>query len=140
MQEPAIAVEPLRMMTVAPRRRSALSYVLAAMLGVTVYTAVIVDMRPSQAEVHARAWEPYDKMEITIRKYAYEAFPKWAADHPGSVCPRSLNDLDRYMDQWHEPDPWGHDYVMTCADGKVYVASRGADGASNTADDIWSHQ
>jgi hypothetical protein len=139
MHEPAIAVEPLKMMVVAPRIRG-LGRVLAATLGVTLAVGVFVEPGTAQHKAHARAWAPFDKVELTIRKYAYQAFPKWAADHPGSICPRSLYDLDRYMDQWHEPDPWGHDYVMTCADGKVYVASRGVDGAANTADDIWSHQ
>jgi hypothetical protein len=44
------------------------------------------------------------------------------------------------MDRVDTRDPWGRDYIFTCGDGMLYVMSLGADGRSNTADDIWSHQ
>ena len=73
-------------------------------------------------------------------KYLNEAFPQWSAVHPPSACPKSLRELDRYMDKASRNDPWGREYLMTCGDGRLYIASLGPDGKANTADDIWSNQ
>lgn len=81
-----------------------------------------------------------DIAKLTVKKYAFEAYPQWRREHPSLECPRSLRALDGYMDHADQRDPWGRAYVFTCGGGKLYVASLGYDGRANTADDIWSNQ
>ena len=78
--------------------------------------------------------------QLTVKKYAYEAFPQWMADHPDRRCVKSLRELGRYMSEGDRVDPWGHKYAFTCERGAFYVASLGADGIAGTADDLWGHE
>jgi hypothetical protein len=85
---------------------------------------------------------------LLVRAYADQAFPAWAAAHPGAACPASIDELASYL---HVPaglptgtDPWRRPFVLLCgadlpagARG-VAVLSLGPDGRRNTADDIRS--
>ncbi|HEX7701601.1 MAG TPA: type II secretion system protein GspG [Kofleriaceae bacterium] len=81
---------------------------------------------------------------IDAKKYAYEAYPSWAAAHPEKACPTSLADLNEYVSRKDTKDPWGHDFKMMCgatvpAGAKgLAVLSFGPDGKEGTADDIKS--
>jgi hypothetical protein len=81
-----------------------------------------------------------DLVSLLLRAYVDEAYPKWKAEHPKEKCPSKIEDVAFYFgDNPGLPlktDPWGHDLVMSCADGKFVVYSTGPDGKPDTADDI----
>jgi hypothetical protein len=84
-----------------------------------------------------------DLANMTVKKYAYEAYPQWRASHPLETCPPTLLDLNRYMNSTNDVDPWGSHYRMFCGlneHGKqrIVVQSFGEDALAYTADDIWS--
>jgi hypothetical protein len=139
MREPAIAAESEPLVPDKYERCPlTMRSVFAATLAVVAYVGVVAPKhRPVYACFPATR---VDVAKLAVTKYANEGYPAWARDHGRRTCPASLYELDPYMPTWHQPDPWGHAYFSTCADGKIYVGSLGADGKSNTADDIWSHQ
>jgi hypothetical protein len=77
---------------------------------------------------------------ITVRKYAYEAYPIWATAHPDRACPDRLADLDDYMGGADGIDPWGGRYQFACGPSVrgLWVRSAGEDGMYNTDDDVRS--
>jgi hypothetical protein len=85
-----------------------------------------------------------DIARATVKKYAYEAYPSWSVEHPYPACPRSVLELNDWMNNKDARDPWGSSYFVLCgstlppgAKG-IGVASAGEDGAFGTADDITS--
>ncbi len=91
-----------------------------------------------------RAKAQHDLAQLTVEKYAYEAFPQWAMQHPDKACPAKLAELDEYMSAKDRDDPWGHPYAMKCganlppgAKG-IAVYSFGEDGKDGTCDDVQS--
>ncbi len=81
-----------------------------------------------------------DVAKMTVRDYAYKAYPEWAAEHPGE-CPRTVADLAPWLDKHDDRDPWGNRYLAVCAPrGLRVVISAGMDGTFGTADDIRSDQ
>ena len=85
-----------------------------------------------------------DIAKATVKKYAFEAYPSWAAAHPDKACPDKLEDLNEYMNNKDIKDPWGGLYKMMCganlppgAKG-LAVMSPGEDGKDGTTDDIKS--
>jgi hypothetical protein len=92
-----------------------------------------------------------DKQLIKIvkdltKKYAYEAYPQWAASHPDKACPVNLAELDEYIGRKDDLDAWKHPYKMFCGANMpagvkgIGVLSFGPDGKEGTADDIKSWQ
>ena len=85
-----------------------------------------------------------DIAKATVKKYAFEAYPSWAAAHPDKSCPEKLEDLNEYMNNKDAKDPWGGQYKMLCganlpAGAKgIAVQSPGEDGKEGTGDDIKS--
>ena len=85
-----------------------------------------------------------DITKLKLKKYAYEAYPSWAAAHPDKSCPDKLEDLNEYMNNKDIKDPWGGQYKMLCgpnlpAGAKgLAVTSPGEDGKEGTGDDIKS--
>lgn len=85
-----------------------------------------------------------DVASMAAKKYAFEAYPSWAAAHPDKACPDRLVDLNEYMNEKDTKDPWGNDYKMFCganlpAGARGFaVLSAGEDGKEGTADDIKS--
>lgn len=85
-----------------------------------------------------------DIARVTAKKYAYEAYPQWAAAHADKECPDTITALDEYVNAKDHVDPWGHAYLMKC--GKdlpagvrgMAVSSAGPDGTPGTDDDITS--
>jgi IPT/TIG domain-containing protein len=99
---------------------------------------------PIMQSVGPRGDSRADIAAVTVKKYAFEAFPQWSAAHPDKACPDRLTDLDEYMNGSPTKDPWGRDYRMLCgatlpagARG-LGVVSAGEDGKIDTADDIKS--
>jgi hypothetical protein len=85
-----------------------------------------------------------DLAKLTVEKYAFEAYPRWAMSHPDKSCPSSLGDMAEYMNAKSPNDPWGKPYVMLCGADLprgvkgVAVLSFGPDQLRDTADDIKS--
>jgi len=85
-----------------------------------------------------------DIAKATVKKYAFEAYPSWAAAHPDKSCPEKLEDLNEYMNNKDAKDPWGGQYKMLCganlpAGAKgIAVQSPGEDGKEGTGDDVKS--
>lgn len=85
-----------------------------------------------------------DTASLTVKKYAYEAYPSWAIAHPDTSCPDRLEDLNEYMNTKDTKDPWGGNYRMMCGPNLpagargLAVMSPGEDGKEGTADDVKS--
>jgi hypothetical protein len=108
--------------------------ILALVMGLVVGPKVMKMFGESKVDI-ARA---------TVNKYAYEAYPSWAAAHPDKGCPDRLEDLNEYMNNKDIMDPWQHPYKMLCgqqlppgAKG-LAVVSAGEDGKDGTGDDVKS--
>jgi Type II secretion system (T2SS), protein G len=91
-----------------------------------------------------RASSKVDIAKITVKRYAFEAYPMWSAEHPDKACPDRLADLNDYMKTNDTKDPWGQPYKSFCgptlppgAKG-LAVLSLGEDAKEGTADDIKS--
>jgi hypothetical protein len=74
--------------------------------------------------------------QLTVQKYANEAYPQWRWVHPLESCAR-LVALNVYMHRIDIDDPWGHEYQVRC-DRFFEVLSLGDDGTLGTADDVSS--
>jgi hypothetical protein len=77
----------------------------------------------------------------TVKKYAFEAFTQWAAQHPGQACPAAVAELNEYMNNKDDLDPWGNRYQLICWPRSsllpaVAVRSAGPDGRWGGGDDI----
>lgn len=85
-----------------------------------------------------------DTTKIKLKKYAYEAYPSWAAAHPDKQCPDKIADLNEYMNGNDSNDSWGRPIKMLCganlpAGAKgVALLSAGEDGKEGTDDDLKS--
>ena len=85
-----------------------------------------------------------ERAKLTVKKYAFEAYPEWAAAHPDTACPAKIEALQKFLTKADTKDPWGHGYKMSC--GKdlppgvrgLAVLSLGPDGKVGTRDDIKS--
>jgi hypothetical protein len=96
---------------------------------------------PSESPTGGPAMDKADLVQLLLRAYAEEAYPKWQADHPKQKCPATLAEVAKYFGE--DPglpvlqDPWGHDLVMTCNDKDGFkVSSVGPDGTPGTDDDV----
>lgn len=103
-----------------------------------------IEKCPPAPPPRKRAKPAPEQARVVAQKYAFEAYPSWAASHPDLACPTSLADLDEYMNGEGGKDPWGHPYEMSCgADVPagvkgLGVRSGGPDGKLGSADDIRS--
>jgi len=108
--------------------------IIALVMGLVVGPRVLKYFGKSRVEI----------AKATVQKYAFEAYPSWAAEHPDKTCPDKLEDLNEYMNNKDTKDPWAGQYKMLCganlpAGAKgVAVTSPGEDGKDGTADDIKS--
>jgi prepilin-type N-terminal cleavage/methylation domain-containing protein len=108
--------------------------ILALVMGLVVGPRVMKMFGESKVDI-ARA---------TVRKYAFEAFPSWAAANPSKACPDDLSSLNEYMNNKDNKDPWGQPYKMMCGQNLppgakgIAVMSNGEDQKEGTADDIKS--
>ncbi|MBA3821590.1 MAG: hypothetical protein H0X17_22090 [Deltaproteobacteria bacterium] len=76
-------------------------------------------------------------------RYAFEAYPSWAAENFDRTCPVRLAELDDYAARRGSlaaRDPWGTAYRLRCGPGVVgiHVGSAGPDGRFDTSDDVAS--
>ena len=106
--------------------------------------AVIVLFAACKSNDSERAKQQHDVAQLTVEKYAFEAYPSWAQAHPDKQCPAKLAELDEHMSSSNTGDPWGHPYAMKCgadlpkgARG-IAVYSLGEDGKDGTCDDVQS--
>jgi hypothetical protein len=135
----AVACEAptLQPMSFSPGPLSARSWFAATLVALLIVGLIAEPRREHHGSLRE---SKVDIIRMTTAKYAYEAFPQWAADHPDRACPTSLRDLHPYMERRDTKDPYGEEYVFTCGGGKLYAMSLGADGTAGTADDVWSHE
>lgn len=96
---------------------------------------------PRVMSAFGQAKEKTAKMEV--KDLAYNAFPRWQADHEDAACPASLDDLKKYTNKAKLKDPWGSAYEMRCGDGAPEgqdfgVLSPGKDKRPGTDDDVRS--
>lgn len=122
-----------------PCRRPDRRYTIGATLVATIITATIAAMITLPRVFVPFGESKADIGRLTIKKYAYEAFPSWVAANPNATCPPSLRDLNAYMHTRDIIDPWGTPYRMYCGDHGIVVHSFGEDGIYGTTDDLWSH-
>ena len=107
--------------------------IIAIVMGLLVGPMVMRYFEDSKKETTA----------IKVRKFAYEAYPAWAAVNHKS-CPDNLSDLNQYMNDQSAKginDGWGNPLEMSCNRPGVQgfaVWSHGKDGQPDTADDIKS--
>lgn len=134
----------------SPGRRRVVRQVCRYVLGGASAIFVVSLVAAAVAPRHACCGESKgEDTKIKVRKYAHEAYPAWAVEHPDRACPDRLSDLNVYTNDQSASatrDHWGSPLVMLCganlpagAKGLV-VASSGEDGELGTADDIWSHE
>ena len=108
--------------------------ILALVMGLVVGPRVMQMFGKSRGQIAA----------MTAKKYADEAYPTWAASHPGQSCPQRLEELNEYMNSKDVKDPWGGTYKMYCgsdlpANAKgIAIQSPGEDGKEGTPDDVKS--
>ena len=108
--------------------------ILALVMGLVVGPRVMKMFGESKGDI-ARA---------TAKKYAFEAYPSWAAAHADKACPDTIADLNEYMNDKEANDAWGRPMKMMCgqtlppgAKG-LAVMSLGEDGKEGTEDDLKS--
>jgi hypothetical protein len=84
---------------------------------------------------------------FAVKRYAFEAYPAWAIEHPQRECPGSLQELDAYSNgPSQHRDAWGHPLELRCGRGLpepthgVWIRSAGPDGEFDTEDDLTSAQ
>lgn len=88
---------------------------------------------------------PVDRAKLMVMKFAVEAFPQWAHEHPDKTCPSAIDELIEFMDYKSAVDPWGNRVKLLCppnlppgARGGIAIVSAGEDGKEDTADDVRS--
>ena len=85
-----------------------------------------------------------DTTKIKLKKYAYEAFPSWSAQHPDKACPEKIADLNEYMNNDDSNDAWGKPIKMLCGSNlppgakTIALMSSGPDTKDGTEDDLKS--
>jgi len=77
-----------------------------------------------------------------LKRYVFEAYPLWSRAYPERDCPRSLNELSRYLPSHMPVDAWGVPVELRCGVSvpfgvrRLWVRSAGADRAFDTSDDL----
>jgi hypothetical protein len=101
----------------------------------------------TQAQIQALSGGGDDPKRVAAhdaKKYAFEAYPQWAVEHPDKACPGALAELREFTSFDSDNDPWGHPYRMMCGPSLppgakgVAIQSAGPDGQFDTADDVRS--
>jgi hypothetical protein len=98
---------------------------IATVLAIGLSTTVLVGLVAGPRRTCCGGESKVDIAKATVKKYAFEAYPSWAAAHLFDECPRSLLELNEYMNNKDIRDPWGRDYFMVCGNGKFLVFSAG---------------
>jgi general secretion pathway protein G len=116
----------------------------AAARGVTLVEVLIVVaiMALLGGSVGFYALQQYKKAEkATAEEDARnlrKAIELWQVQNSESTCP-TIGQLvaDKQLNSDSRPtDPWGQEWVFSCADDEIYVQSNGPDRKAGTADDI----
>jgi hypothetical protein len=92
----------------------------------------------AQPGYSCRGGSKVDVAKVTVKMYAFEAYPQWREANPDRACPSSLLELRPWMTTTDVRDPWGGGYVMRCETPTFGVFSAGEDGIYGTEDDIKS--
>lgn len=118
-------------------RRSA----MIGLIGFLALTAVVVEGPRRMCSFGS------SKVEIaqrTVKKYAFEAYPRWRLGQPDRSCPASLVELNDYMNNKDIRDPYGAEYQWSCGTyagrTKLNVWSLGEDQILGSSDDIRSSE
>ena len=111
--------------------------IIALVMGFLVGPRVMEQFREGETQVG----------RMMVKQVADQAYPQWSLNHPGEQCPKSLSELQKYMNNPKKEikDPWGSELVMMCGDqapddvsSGFAVLSPGKDRKQGTEDDIKS--
>ncbi len=142
MRPPSTAIEPAIRPHV-PRSRYRLGASRSRRATFAIVAVGVVGLVGYGLVANARICGGPSKMDIgrlTVKKYAYEAFPAFRYANPGRVCPANLGELNTWMDSDGVKDPWGTEYVMHCSQVGIVVRSAGEDRKHGTGDDLGSNE
>jgi hypothetical protein len=106
--------------------------VVGSVLLIAPVVAMLEQRHPSEPDLA-------DVTKSIVRRFAYEAFPQWAATNHADACPASLAMLEPYLAR-DAVDAWDVPLELRCGSSYrgAYVRSAGADRRFDTADDITS--
>lgn len=106
--------------------------VFAATLLILPVAAMLESRHPARPHLE-------DVTQAIVRRFAFEAFPQWAATNHVDACPASLAALEPYVAR-DAVDAWDMPLELRCGAGYrfAYVRSAGPDHRFDTADDISS--
>lgn len=108
---------------------------LTAVLCAPLVLLALASLPPSSCKRVSRA----DAAGMLVRKYAFEAFPQWAAVNHVQACPQTIDELTPFASN-KARDPWGTTLELRCGHGiRSYVRSAGPDLTFDTDDDISSN-
>ncbi|HEX4454299.1 MAG TPA: prepilin-type N-terminal cleavage/methylation domain-containing protein [Kofleriaceae bacterium] len=126
------------------RRRAQRGMTLLEIMIVLAILALVMGLVVGPKVMKMFGQSRVDIAKMTVNKYANEAYPHWASEHPGKACPDSLQELNEYMNNKDTKDPWGSEYKMMCGQTLppgargLAVMSNGEDQKEGTTDDIKS--
>jgi hypothetical protein len=103
------------------------------MKAITLALVVLVACGKPAEDPHAK-----ELAKILVSKFAFEAYPQWAAAHADKECPATIGELLEYTNDKAARDPWGNELRFDCNHGRPTVRSAGPDGKLDTPDDIVS--
>lgn len=134
--------DPVALVRYAARRSELRARATGAGWGLAVIAllALSVPALASLSTATCGGGSKVDVARLKLKKYAFEAYPSWAVDHPDRVCPRSLHELDDYMNTSDDQDSWGTPIELRCGIRGVWLRSAGEDGWFDTADDLVSSE
>ena len=131
------------------RRRKQRGITLLEILIVLAIIGLVMALLVGPAVMRAFGSSKTKVARIAVRKFAYEAYPQWSAQHTGKRCPDSLSDLTPFMNSEDVKDPWGNPYQMQCGDNApagakgfavISLGEDGKPGGTGDAADINSWQ
>lgn len=134
-----------RLLRVRAPARAQRGMTLLEIMIVLAILALVMGLLVGPKVMKMFAGSKVDITKLKLKKYAYEAYPSWAASHPDKQCPDKIADLNEYMnDEKDSTDAWQHPIKMMCgaslpAGAKgLAVMSIGEDGKEGTEDDLKS--
>jgi hypothetical protein len=132
----AMQRHPVLVRQVLPRKqRTSWLSIIAGVIAFAIVCGVVVGPQVLRSFGESKT----QIAQLTVNKYALEAYPMWRRDHPFELCPTQLIELNAHMYSRDTKDPWGEDYRMLCGDrGGIVVYSTGEDALLGTRDDVWS--
>ena len=140
----ALALLAIVLGAIAVRRGQRTGLAIAGVVAGVVGGGIGAYIRLAPEDPHARRLKELELEHAreTVDTYAHQAYPQWAAAHPGGGCPERMQDLEDFAPQADRQDPWLNFYDMRCGNlgsggqRAIVIMSAGPDGKGHTDDDI----